>query len=142
MSIYERIIHGAPDAIVVANADGKIELWSPGAERLFGFSEGEALGQSLDLIVPEKQRERHWAGFHEVMQTGQSRYGPHQVFRVPAVKKDGTRLSIAFTVGLLKGKSSEVEGIFAILRDDTETFSTQKALRERIKELEQAKAQG
>ncbi len=137
MSINEMIVRGAADAIVVAGADGTIQLWNPAAERLFGFTEAEALGQSLDLIVPEKQRARHWEGYHHTMRTGQTQYGD-QVLRVPALRKDGSRFSIAFTVGLLKGTGGQVEGIFAILRDDTEAFSTQKALRDRVKELEQA----
>lgn len=135
MAIHERIVQGAADAIIVAGADGKIQLWNPGAERMFGFTEAEALGQSLDLIVPEKQRARHWDGYHTVMRTGQTQYGD-EVLRVPALKKDGSRFSIAFTVGLLKGTGGQVEGIFAILRDDTEAFTTQKALRDRIRELE------
>lgn len=137
MLIYERIIRAAADAIVVAGADGTIQLWNSGAEKLFGFTETEAVGQSLDLIVPEKQRARHWDGYQTVMRTGQTQYGD-EVLRVPALKKDGSRFSIAFTVGLLKGGGGQVEGIFAILRDDTEAFNTQKALRDRIKELEQA----
>lgn len=137
MSIYEEVVRAAVDAIVVAKADGTISLWNPGAERLFGFTEAEAVGQSLDLIVPDKHRERHWAGYREVMRTGQTQYG-EQVLRVPALRKDGSRLSIAFTVGLLKGTGGQVESIFAIVRDDTETFTTQKVLRDRIKELEQA----
>jgi PAS domain S-box-containing protein len=137
MSIYERIVREAADAIVVAGPDGTIQLWNPGAERLFGFGASEAVGQSLDLIVPEKQRARHWDGYHTVMRTGQTHYGD-QVLRVPALKKDGSRLSIAFTVGLLKGTGGQVEGIFAILRDDTENFTTQKTLRDRVRELEQA----
>lgn len=135
--MYERIIREAADAIVLAGADGKIMLWNPGAERMFGFTEKEALGQSLDLIIPEKYRERHWAGFHEVMRTGKTHYGD-QVLRVPALRKDGSRFSIAFTVGLLKRSDGQVEAIFAVMRDDTEAFNTQKALRDRVKELEQA----
>jgi PAS domain S-box-containing protein len=137
MSIYEKIVGAAADAIVLARADGTIELWNPSAEKLFGFTETETLGQSLDLIIPEKYREQHWAGYREVMRTGRTDYGD-QVLRVPAVRKDGGRFSIAFTVGLLTGKDGHVEGIFAIMRDDTETFNTQKALRDRIKQLEHA----
>jgi PAS domain S-box-containing protein len=137
MTVHERIVREAADAIVVAGADGTIQLWNPGAERMFGFTEAEALGQSLDLIVPEKQRARHWDGYHTVMRTGQTHYGD-QVLRVPALKKDGSRFSIAFTVGLLKGPGGEVEAIFAIMRDDTENFTTQKTLRDRVRELEQA----
>jgi len=145
MSIYERVVRAAADAIVGAKADGTIELWNPGAERLFGFMEAEALGQSLDLIIPEKYREPHWEGYREVMRTGRTQYG-EQVLRVPALRKDGSRVSIAFTVGLLKGTGGQVESIFAIMRDDTESFNTQKMLRARIRELEQslekAKAEG
>jgi PAS domain S-box-containing protein len=137
MTIHERIVRGAADAIVVAGSDGKIELWNPGAERMFGFTEKEALGQSLDLIIPEKYRDRHWDGFHQVMRTGKTHYGD-QVLRVPALRKDGRRFSIAFTVGLLKKSDGQVEAIFAVMRDDTEAFNTQKALRDRVKELEQA----
>lgn len=137
MSIYERIVRGAADAIVLAGPDGKIELWNPGAERLFGFTAAEARGQSLDLIIPAKYREQHWAGFHEVMRTGKTHYGD-QVLRVPALRKDGSRFSVAFTVGLVQKIDGQVEGIFAIMRDDTEAFNTQKALRDRVKELEQA----
>ncbi len=136
MSLYERIVRAAVDAIVVARADGTIEVWNPGAERLFGFTEAEAVGQSLDLIVPEKYRERHWAGYHKVVGTGQTHYGD-QVLRVPALRKDGSRFSIAFTIGLLKGTGGQVEGIFAIMRNDTEIFNTQEALRGRVRELEQ-----
>ncbi|MCI0483226.1 MAG: PAS domain S-box protein [candidate division NC10 bacterium] len=135
--MHERIIREAADAIVLAGADGKIMLWNPGAERMFGFTEKEALGQSLDLIIPEKYRERHWVGFREVMRTGKTHYGD-QVLRVPALRKDGSRFSIAFTVGLLKRSDGQVEAIFAVMRDDTDAFNTQKALRDRVKELEQA----
>lgn len=137
MSMYERVVRGAADAIVLASLDGKITLWNPAAERLFGFTEAEAMGQSLDLVIPEKYRERHWDGFHHVMRTGKTHYGD-QVLRVPALRKDGSRLSIAFTVGLLKRTDGQVEGIFAVMRDDTEVFNTHKALRDRVKELEQA----
>ena len=137
MSMYERVVRAAADAIVLAGPDGKIELWNPAAERLFGFTEAEAAGQSLDLIIPEKYRERHWDGFHQVMRTGKTDYGD-QVLRVPALRKDGSRCSIAFTVGLLKKTDGQVEGILAVMRDDTEAFNTQKALRDRVKELEQA----
>ena len=130
MTLRERIIREAADAVVAADTSGKITLWNAGAERLFGYSEAEAVAQSLDVIIPEAQRKRHWDGYRHVMQTGETRYGT-SVLRVPAVRKDGTRISIAFTVGLLKDAGGRVEGIFAILRDDTERWETEKALRKR-----------
>lgn len=137
MSLAERIIQEAPDAIVVADSSGKITLWNAGAERLFGYSAAEVLSQTLDCIIPEAQRRRHWEGYTEVMRTGVTRYGT-QVLRVPALRKDGSRFSISFTVGLLKDDEGQVEGIFAILRDDTERWETERGLRKRVAELERA----
>jgi PAS domain S-box-containing protein len=141
MSLDGRIVREAADAIIAADLSGKITLWNGAAERLFGYSAAEALAQSLDLIIPESQRKRHWDGYHHVMQTGETRYGTG-VLRVPAIRKDGTRISVAFTVGLLKDAGGRVEGIFAILRDDTERWETEKALRKRVAALEQTAARG
>lgn len=135
MTISERIIEQAADAIVVADPDGTITLWNPAAERLFGFAADDAVGKSLDIIVPERHRTRHWAGYKEVMRTGTTHYGT-QVLRVPAIRKDGTQVSIAFTVGLLKGTDGRVEAILAVLRDDSERWNTEKALRQKVAELE------
>ena len=137
MSIAERIIQEAPDAIIVADSSGKITLWNAGAERLFGYSAAEVLSQTLNHIIPEAQRKRHWEGYSQVMRTGVTRYGT-QVLRVPAIRKDGSRFSIAFTVGLLKDSEGQVEGIFAIMRDDTERFQTERELRKRVADLERA----
>src|SRR5882757_8091421 len=95
----EQLVEALGDAIVVADASGAINLWNPAAERLFGFTHAEALGNSLDLIIPERLRERHWAGYRKTMASGETRYA-HDVLRVPALQKDGRTLSIAFTVGL------------------------------------------
>ncbi len=137
MSIEERIIQNTTDAIIAADASGKIVLWNSGAEQLFGFPAAEALNQSLDIIIPDAQRERHWAGYYRVMQTGVTKYGA-QLLRVPAVRKDGNRFSIAFTVGLLKDASGSTERIFAIVRDDTERRETERELRKRITQIEGA----
>ena len=135
MSLQERIVREAADAIVATDTSGKITLWNTGAERLFGYSEAEAVAQSLDIIIPEAQRKRHWDGYHHVMQTGETRYGT-RILRVPGIRKDGTRISIAFTVGLLRDAGGRVEGIFAILRDDTDRWETEKELRIRLAALE------
>jgi PAS domain-containing protein len=81
---YKQLVEALADAVVVADPSGAIRFWSPAAERLFGFTEGEAVGNSLDLIVPERFRERHWAGYKRTMATGQTGYA-HDVLRVPAV---------------------------------------------------------
>lgn len=137
MLIEERIVQSAPDAIIVVDASGRIIRWNAGAERLFGFSESEALTRLLDIIIPEAQRQRHWDGFRRVMSTGVTKYGA-QLLRVPAIRKDGSRFSVAFTVGLLKDASGSVEGILAIIRDDSERWETERALRKRVAQAEEA----
>ncbi|ACK82247.1 MAG: PAS domain-containing protein [Methylobacteriaceae bacterium] len=125
------------DAVVISDADGRIVVWNPAAERIFGFSEAEALGQSLDLITPERHRRRHWDGYAKTMRTGETRYGT-SLLKVPALHKDGRALSIAFTVALLHGAAGEVTGIAAVIRDETERFQEERSLRRRVAELEEA----
>ncbi|BDL38474.1 PAS domain-containing protein [Methylorubrum sp. GM97] len=125
------------DAVVISDADGRIVVWNPAAERIFGFSEAEALGESLDLITPERHRRRHWDGYAKTMRTGETRYGT-SLLKVPALHKDGRALSIAFTVALLHGAAGEVTGIAAVIRDETERFQEERSLRRRVAELEQA----
>ena len=133
---YKQLLEALADAVIFADLSGAIRFWNPGAEQLFGFTEAEALGSSLDLIVPVRFRERHWAGYNRTMATGQTRYA-HDVLRVPAVHKDGRLLSIAFTVGLLYGPQRNVTGILAVIRDETARFAEDRNLRKRLAELEQ-----
>lgn len=123
------------DAVVVCDKDGLITLWNPGAERLFGYSETEALGASLDIIIPERLRKRHWDGYQHSMATGTTRYGS-DVLRVPAVGKDGRQLSIAFTVAMLFGPDGKVSGIASVMRDETREFQKNREMRKRLAELE------
>jgi PAS domain S-box-containing protein len=132
---YRQLLMAIGDGVVVADADGKIIFWNPGAARIFGFSDAEAIGQTLDLIVPERQRQRHWGGFEKTMQTGQTRYG-NELLRVPALHKEGHPLSIAFTVAMLHAPDGKVSAIVAIVRDETARWNEERALRGRVKELE------
>ena len=133
--LAESLLRSAGDGIVVAEPDGRIAFWNAGATRVFGFSEQEALGQSLDLIIPEKHRAAHWRGWQAVLTSGATRYG-EQLLRVPALHKEGRPLSIAFTVALLKAARGEVAGVAAIVRDETARWAEERALRRRIAELE------
>ena len=132
------LLRAAGDAIIAAGADGSIVFSNPAAERLFGYSEGEALGRSLDLIIPERLRQRHWDGYRQVMKTGVTRYGT-DVLRVPAVHKDGRPLSIAFTVALLSTPDKQGRVIAAIIRDETTRWQEERALRQRLADLEAAR---
>ncbi len=135
------LVSAIGDAVVVSDAKGNVIVWNPAAEHLFGFTEAEALGQSMDMIIPERLRKRHWEGFDKSMETGTTRYG-HDVLRVPAVDKAGRALSIAFTVAMLFGPDGKVSAIASIIRDETARFADERALRKRVIELEAQLAQG
>ena len=130
-----QLVEAVGDAIIACDAKGAIVLWNPAAQRMFGFTPGEALGQSLDLIIPQRQQKRHWDGYHKTMETGQTRYG-NDVLRVPAVRKDGSTLSIAFTVALLHAPDNQVSAIVAVVRDESARFAEDRNLRKRLVELE------
>ena len=129
------------DAVVVSDREGKVIVWNPAAERMFGFTEAEALGQSMDMIIPERLRKRHWEGFDKSMETGTTRYG-HDVLRVPAVDKAGQAMSIAFTVAMLFGPDGQVSAVASVIRDETSRFAEDRALRKRVIELEAQLAGG
>lgn len=133
---HAQLVAAIGDAIVIADPQGAITLWNPAAERLFGYTASEALGQSLDLIIPERLRARHWQGYDTTMATGTTRYGS-ELLKVPAVGKDGKAMSIAFTVALLKDGNGAVSGIVAVIRDETARFQEERALRKRLAELEE-----
>lgn len=131
-----RILEGSPDAVLVSDRAGAIRGWNLAAERLFGFPAAEALGASMDLIIPERLRGRHWGGWEQVMETGVTRYGQGQLLAVPAAHKDGRQLSVEFSIQLLKDGAGRIEWVVAIFRDVTERFQKDKALKLRLKELE------
>lgn len=132
---YKQLVEGIGDAVVVCDAAGAIIVWNDAAVRMFGFTREDALGKSLDLIIPERQRQRHWDGYQKTMDTGVTRYGS-DLLRVPALHKEGKPLSIAFTVALLHTPDNQVSAIVAVVRDETTRWNDERALRSRIKELE------
>ncbi len=137
-SLLEALLQTSSDAIVVSDAEGRIVFWNPGAIRIFGFDAVEAVGQSLDLIIPEKLRARHWQGYRHVMATGHSRYGEGDLLSVPALTKDGRRISVAFTIVMLRDEHGTAVGMASIMRDSTKHFEELKSLRRKIAELESA----
>ena len=134
-SLSQQILQLAPDAIMFSDREGIIRLWNKGAERIFGSSAEEAIGQSLDLIIPEKLRARHWEGYTKTMATGETRYGT-DLLAVPAQHRDGSRISTEFSIVLLRDGAGEPIGVAAILRDVTPQRQREKGLQDRIAELE------
>jgi PAS domain S-box-containing protein len=136
---YRQLVEAIGDAVVVCDAAGAIIVWNDAAVRMFGFTREDALGKSLDLIIPERQRGRHWDGYNKSMATGETRYGS-DVLRVPALHKDGRTLSIAFTVAMLYDDARKVTAIVAVVRDETVRWAEERQLRVRLAQLEAAAA--
>lgn len=126
---YRNLARETPDAIVYADAEGTIAFWNKGAERIFGFSEAEAMGKSLDIIIPNALRERHWTGYAETVRSGKTRYGAGDLLAVPALRKDGVRISVEFTILPFRDRLGRILGIAATLRDVTKRFEEMKVLR-------------
>lgn len=102
------------DAIISADKDNIVRFWNPGAERIFGYTREEAVGQSLDIIIPERLQKRHLDGYWRVMAGGEIRYGHGGILAVPGVKKDGTTISVEFTIVPLADSSGRLTGVAAI----------------------------
>jgi PAS domain S-box-containing protein len=139
--LCRRIVENSPMAIMFADREGKIRLWNSGAETVFGYMAKEALGQSLDLIVPERQRQRHWEGWDKVMASGVTKYG-RDPLAVPAMRKDGSRISIEFNVVLVRADSGELAGVAAMVQDVTARWQKQKEMNARLAALEAKAKEG
>jgi PAS domain S-box-containing protein len=128
-AVGEAILSSVSDAIVAADADGRIVFWNPGAERIFGYRAPDAIGRSLDIIIPERLRAQHWEGYGRVMSGAPSRYGSGDILAVPAVTSDDRRISIEFTIVALHDRAGKLTGVAAVIRDVTKRFEEMRALR-------------
>jgi PAS domain S-box-containing protein len=135
--LFRQIVEEMPEAVIFADQQGVVRLWNRAAETLFGYSADEALGQSLDLIVPERFRARHWEGYRHVMATGVTSYG-QRLLAVPAMRKDGQRISIEFSIALLKDEHGEVTGAAAVIRDVTARWQAEREMKRRLAALEES----
>ncbi|MCB1744233.1 MAG: PAS domain S-box protein [Gammaproteobacteria bacterium] len=126
------LLESTSDAIILTDVEGIIRLWNPGAERIFGHSREAALGCSLDLIIPQRLRARHWSGYHEVMRTQRSRYGAGDTLAVPALRSDGVEISVEFSLTFCHDAEQTLDGMVAVIRDVTERFQEIRALRKAL----------
>jgi PAS domain S-box-containing protein len=133
--LCRRIVEESRDAVIFADRPGIIRLWNAGAEAMFGYLAPEALGQSLELIIPENLRARHAEGYRRVMATGVTRYG-QELLAVPGLRKDGARLSLEFNIVLIKTDDAQILGSAAIIRDVTPRWEKDQELRKRLASLE------
>src|SRR4051812_23042650 len=132
----------ASDAIIATDRGGVVTFWNPGAERIFGFSSAEAVGQPLDLIIPDNLRARHWSGYRHAMETGESRYGHGDLLSVPGLTRDGRRISVEFTIVMLRDAQQRPAGTAAILRDVSKRFEETRELRRKLADSNRANTQG
>ncbi|HEX9507128.1 MAG TPA: PAS domain S-box protein [Myxococcales bacterium] len=133
--LYQKIVEEASIGILYADREGHIRFWNSGAEEIFGYRAEETVGKLMDLIIPENLRPRHWEGWTKVMATGVTKYG-REALAVPAIKKDGTRISIEFNILLLRAPTGEILGAAATIQDVTKRWQQQKELRSRLAALE------
>lgn len=136
LNLFQAIVEQAPDAVIFADRDGAIRVWNRGAETVFGYAAAEALGNSLDLIIPERLRRAHWEGFRRAIDTGQTKY-VDRVLTTRSAHKDGSKLYVDLSFGLLKDRAGAVTGALAIGRDCTTRYLSDSALRARVLELEE-----
>ena len=133
--LLKQLVNDAPDAILISDREGIIRFWNSGAEQMFGHAAAEAVGQSLDLIIPENLRSRHWEGYWRVMATGETKYKTG-LLSSPGVRKDGTRVSLEFSMVLLRDEAGAMAGCASIMRDVTERWKKEKELKERLASCE------
>ena len=136
LKVFQAIVEQAPDAIIFADRDGAIRIWNRGAEAVFGYAAGETLGKSLDLIIPERFRRAHWEGFRRAIDTGQTKYAD-RVLTTRSVHKNGSKLYVDLSFGLVRDGAGTVAGALAIGRDCSTRYLSDSALRARVLELEQ-----
>jgi PAS domain S-box-containing protein len=129
------LVERAPDAVIFADAHGAIRLWNGRAEEIFGYTAAEAVGQSLNIIIPERLRAAHWRGFEAALTTRQTKYAG-RVLTTRSVHKDGRTIYVDLSFALIEDPNGKVVGALAIARDSMERFVEHKELLERVRQLE------
>ena len=137
-TIAEAVLATNSDAIIAADKEGIIRFWNPGAERIFGHASAAAIGQSLDIIIPERLRKRHWDGYRQVIASGKSRYGQGDILAVPGIRKDGSPVSLEFTIVPLRNGTGQLTGLATIMRDVTKRFEEVRALKRQLADATKA----
>lgn len=129
--LFKSIVEQAPEAVIFADPGGVIRVWNAGAQALFGFSAAEAIGNSLDLIIPERFRRAHWEAFDRAIANGHTRLGS-QVRTTRSIHKDGRKLYVELSFGLVADDTGRIAGALAVGRDGTARYLEERALREKL----------
>ena len=134
---FKTLVSQIGEAVIISDRDENILFWNASAQRIFGYSQDEALGKTLSIITPERFRERHSKGYFHTMETGKTKYG-NTLLRVPAIHKDGRSISIAFSVAMIFDDQDQPMAIAAIIRDESERFQEERKLKEKLATLEKS----
>lgn len=129
------IVKAIPEAIIYADLEGRVRYWNRGAEEIFGFSADEAMGQSLDLIIPERMRQAHWDGYNKALKLGDTYSGRGSRVTRGLHKEEGRPLYVDMSFAIVKDNSGQVVGSLAVARDATERFTAEKEMRKQIAAL-------
>ena len=129
--LLEQVVNNTPDAILISDREGIIRFWNNGAEQMFGHTAAEAVGQSLDLIIPENLRGRHWEGYRQVMASGETKYKTG-LLSAPGIHKDGSRISLEFSMILLRDEAGDLQSCASIMRDVSAHWKKAKELQLRL----------
>lgn len=135
-----RLIQQAPDAVILAGTDGTIEVWNPAAERVFGVAAADAIGQSLDMIIPERFREAHWTGFDRALNDRATKYAG-EALATRAQRADGETIYVEMSFAIVLDDGGEAIGALAHARDITERFQQEREQRKKLADLEKTVAE-
>jgi PAS domain S-box-containing protein len=138
-TLCERIVASMPEAVIFADREGVIRLWNPGAESLFGYAGPEAVGQSLDILIPDDLRSRHWEGYRAAIVAGRTRLAA-RALPTRAVRKGGETFYVELSFAIIRGEGGAAIGALAVGRDITERRAKDRARRQRLADLEAALA--
>jgi PAS domain S-box-containing protein len=131
------LVEQSPDAMIFADRSGVIRAWNAASERIFGHSSSQAIGQRLDLIVPERFLDAHWEGYERAIGDGETKYAG-QSLPTRALRGDGDQFYVELSFAIVRGDDGEVAGALATARDITERFEQDRANRRRLAELEES----
>jgi len=131
------LLEQAPDAVIFAGTDGMIAFWNEAATRVFGHSIEAAMGQSLDIIIPEVYRDRHWTGYDRALADRETKY-KGEVLPTKAMRADGAEIYVELGFAMVKNPDGSMAGAMAVARDITERFNRDRDMRRKLRELEAA----
>ncbi|MFC7518800.1 PAS domain-containing protein [Herbaspirillum sp. GCM10030257] len=133
-TLYQRILESMPEALILSDLEGTIKIWNAGAASLFGYASDEALGRSLNLIIPDHLRKAHWDGFHQAIMRGSTAHGKRSAI-TRSLHKGGQQLYVDMSFAVVSDSDGKIIGALAVARDATERYVEERNLRRQLAEM-------